>query len=237
MEFLDFPDRHKSYRATWAGMDVGYTQHPSEILVFGEEKAGSVTRLRLLTRVHLERLSNPQQCRAICWMMEFYRPQAFAMDKSGVGLPLFQDLQEMAPAVANQIKGYNFSEKILVDFDDAAIAEMSVGDDDVKEAGIFRNVLEYATDTLRDMVDKQQLWLPWDTGLIGEFQGQTWAYSKEAMDMYGRRRRVYSQGSFHALDAARMGVLGYIQRKIEEMMRMRKQVDDRPVYDYILDLG
>jgi hypothetical protein len=237
VEFLDFPERHRSYPTTWAGMDVGFTQHPSEILVFGEEKMGATTRLKLLTRVHLERISNPQQCRAISWVFDFYRPQVFAMDKTGVGLPLFQDLQQMAPAIANQIKGYNFSEKILVDFDEGAIAEMAEGDDDVKEAGIFRNVLEFSTDKLREMVDKDRLWLPWDTGLISEFQGQTWSYSKEAMDSYGRRRRVYSQGSFHALDAARMACLGYVQRKIEEMMRMRKQTDEQPVYDYVLDLG
>jgi len=46
------------------------------------------------------------------------------MDKTGVGLPLFQDLQDTAPSVAVRIKGYNLSEKILVDFDDAAVVGM-----------------------------------------------------------------------------------------------------------------
>lgn len=237
VEFLDFPERHRSYTNTWAGMDVGYTNHPSEILIFGEMPLkDKVTKLKLITRIHLERISNPQQVRAICWVMDFYKPHAFAMDKTGVGLPLFQDLQDTSPAVAAAIRGYNFSEKILVDFDDQAVAEMKEGEDDVKEAGINRNVLEYSTDKLRELVDHVRFFLPWDTGLIGEFQGQTWSYSKEAMDMYGRRRRVYSQGSFHALDAARMAVLGYVQHTIEEMMRMRKIDDTRPVLDYFVTL-
>jgi hypothetical protein len=89
----------------------------------------------------LERISNPQQVRAIVWVMDFYKPRAFSMDKTGVGLPLFQDLQGTSPAVAAVIRGYNFSEKILVDFDDAAIALLKEGDDDIKEAGIMKNVL------------------------------------------------------------------------------------------------
>lgn len=237
VEFLDFPDRHRSYVNTWAGMDVGFTNHPSEILIFGEvPMKDKVTKLKLLTRIHLERISNPQQVRAICWVMDFYKPHAFSMDKTGVGLPLFQDLQGTSPAVAAMIRGYNFSEKILVDFDDEAVAQMKEGDDDVKEAGIMRNVLEYSTDKLRELVDHQRLYLPWDTGLIGEFQGQTWSFSKEAMDMYGRRRRVYAQGSFHALDAARMAALGYVQHTLEEMMRMRRVDDTRPVLDYFVSL-
>ena len=233
-EFIDFHQMHKKYKVTWAGMDVGYTNHPSEILIAGEERgANGARKLRLICRLHLERLSAPVQARVIKAVFDFYNPQTFGMDRTGNGLPLFQDLQDKYPEVAARIKGYNFSEKILVDFDQAAVADMGESEleDQIKEAGVYKQVLEYATDKLRELVDEKAFLLPWDTSLIGEFQGQTWSYSKEAMDMYGRRRRVYSQGSFHALDAARMLALGFAQHTLEEMIDAAKRREDEPVYD------
>jgi hypothetical protein len=57
--------------------------------------------------------------------------------------------------------------------------------------------------------------------MIREFQGQTWVYDKSTMDMYGRKK-VYSKGSFHVLDATRMAVLGFAQNAIEEMTKAEK---------------
>lgn len=235
LSFLDLPEGHKGYPAYWIGMDVGYTKDPSEILVFAEvPKSRTEVALKLICRVHLERIGAPEQARAIARIIDFYQPRAFSMDKTGNGLPLFQFLQSANPDTAAQIKGYNFSEKILVDFDDAVVAGLKEGDDDVKEAGIERQVLEYSTDKLRELVDKEQFQLPWDTELIGEFQGQSWSYSKSSMDMYGRARRIFSEGNFHALDASRMAVLGFTQYKIEAMMAARNISDERPVFDFFM---
>lgn len=236
-EFLDFPPSHRGYAAFWAGMDVGFTKDPSEILIFAEQQKGGQAMLKLMTRIHLERIESPIQAQVVEWVFDHYRPRAFAMDKTGNGLPLFQDLQHLFPEVANQIKGYNFSERILVDFDEGKVAELNDWDDDVKEAGILKSVLEYSTDKLRELVDKELYQLPWDTELIGEFQGQTWSYSKASMDIYGRPRRVFSQGNFHGLDAARMAALGFCNYKLEEMMRQREQSNAQPVYDYFVDIS
>jgi hypothetical protein len=234
-EFLDYSPMHDSYGAFWAGMDVGFTKDPSEILIFAEQQKSGQAMLKLLVRIHLERIESPIQAEVVKWVFEHYRPRVFAMDKTGNGLPLFQDLQHLFPDVANQIKGYNFSAKILVDFDEGKAAELNDWDDDVKEAGITKSVLEYATDKLRELVDKELFQLPWDTELIGEFQGQTWQYSKANMDIYGRPRRVFSQGNFHALDAARMAALGFCNYKLEEMMRQRTETNSAPVYDYFVE--
>lgn len=236
LQFLDFPTIHTGppYIAYWIGMDVGYTNHPSEVLVFGEIRGKPKSKLKLLTRLHLERINHKDQVAAIIWAIDFYRPKAFAMDKTGLGLPLFQDLQNKAEEnprlnkIVDTIKGYNFSSKILVDFDDTIEVDEMMGDP-VKEAGIERNVLEYATDKLREFVDHERIILPWDRGLLGEFQGQTFQIVRGAMDQYGRKR--YSQGSFHALDAARMAVLGYAQHSIEEFVKNQKE---EPVFDMII---
>jgi hypothetical protein len=206
-------------------MDVGYTNDPSEILVFSEEndKAQEGSKLKLVTRIHLERISHGDQVAVILWLLDFYQPLAFSLDKTGLGLPLFQDIQERSRAdiriknLSDRIKGYNFSAKILVDFDDS-IAFDENKDDLIKTSGVERNVLEHASDRLRDLVDNKRIILPWDKELIGEFQGQTWTFDKSKMDMYGRKK-LYSKGEYHALDAARMAVLGWSQDVIEEMTR------------------
>lgn len=240
LPMLDFPHNHERYQNFWIGMDVGYTNHPSEIVVFAEtkERAKDVERgirrpdmkrktaLKLLSRVRLERISHGHQVAAILWLINLYRPHAFAMDKTGLGLPLFQDIQERAAehkelrSVVDTIKGYNFSGKILVDFDTSIELDEHRGDA-IRDQGIERNVLEYSSDRLRAFVDDERIILPNSADIVREFQGQTWVYDKSTMDMYGRRK-VFSKGSFHVLDAARMAVLGYVQHSIEEMTKVEK---------------
>jgi len=231
--FLDFPRSHlKKGRKFWVGMDVGYTDHPSEILVFAEEQDSSdgepKSVLRLLTRIHLERIGTSKQAEAILHVCDFYNVEAFAMDKTGNGLPLYQLVQELRPKLAHKIKGYNFSEKILVDFDDTIEFDADL-EDEIKKRGIERRVLEYASDKLRELVDDHRLRLPWDTELIGEFQGQTYVVLKSAIDMYGRKS--YDKGTFHALDGARMAALAFVQQPIEELTKDRKPA---PVLDLFL---
>jgi len=239
VEALDFPSRHRnSYKRFWAGMDVGFTNHPSEILIFAEHKLTETEKkarsrlgkavpkeenyaLKLVTRINLTRVANPDQIRAVLWVVDHYKPVAFSMDKTGNGLPLFQDIQDKNQQAGTIIKGYGFSEKILVDFDQSIEVDEDLTPDELaKEAGIKRNTVEYSTDVLRKLVDHQRLWLPWDEELLGEFQGQTYRISKTAMDQYGKRE--YSMGKFHALDAARMAVLGWQQYGIEQMMQTAK---------------
>lgn len=222
---IDFPQSHLSYKDIWMGMDVGYTNDPSEILIFAEEKGkkkDDPSTLRLLSRVAMQRINHENQVRAILWLIMFYKPHVFAMDKTGLGLPLFQDIQERARKDANiksiqdHIKGYNFSEKLLVDIDDSVKVEEFRGDV-VKEAGVYRNVLEYSTDILRELVDSKRLILPMDKEIISEFQGQTFSYDKAVMDLYGRSRN-FSKGTFHTLDAARMMATGWKQHKIDQFV-------------------
>lgn len=265
-EVLDFPPGHLSYAGKspreraekpkanyWVGMDIGFTIDPSEILVFVEFRPranSSDTQIRLLSRVSLVRMPNWVQLQAMLHTIEFYRPKAFAMDRGGVGLPLFQELQEHVEAfkegrldrvpqwmhgfdlrtALTTIKGYNFSEKLLVDFDKSVeLSPYDKQDDIAAKAGLRRNAKEYSTDLLREMVDRQQLWLPWDDDLLKQFQGGTWT-SNRSMDAYGRR--TFSSGNDHVLDAARMMSLGWAQFSIEELMKPTKQ---RPVLDVFLN--
>lgn len=259
VDLLAFPQHHRNYKTTWAGADIGYTQDPTEILVFaeypltGEELADSkkrgkavpekgLSRLKCITRISLRRIAEPAQADVIMHVIDFYKPKVFAMDSTGAGLPLFQQVQrrmhdvadglgsKKAREAAESIKGYNFSSKIVVDFDETIDLEDDIKlDDRVKESGISRMVLEYSTDVLRTYVDDQRLWLPWDRELIGEMSGQTFSYSKATMDRYGRRR-IFSRGTFHALDAMRMAVLGHKQHSIETLLATR-EAPAAPIFD------
>ena len=227
---LDFPYSHKGVENIWAGMDVGFTTDPSEILVFAEKviKKGEDPILQLLTRIQMQRISAPKQVEAIMWLINFYNPQVFALDSTGVGLPLYQFIQDGVrknPAlnkVLSTIRGYNFSEKIVVDLDDAVDVDEFL-DDPVEKAGIKKNVKEQASDKLRELVDRKRLLMPWDPELIKEFQGESFVVAKgSGMDMYGRRK-VFSNDSLHALDAARMAILGWSQHEIETFINEDRQ--------------
>jgi hypothetical protein len=219
---LNLNTLHKTgYVGYWVGQDVGYLNHPSEIVVFGEVREHKKDpKLVLLLRVKLERLSHNKQVDVIFKIMDFYDPNAYSMDSTGIGLPLFQDLQERRPELAHKIKAYNFSQKILVDFDSTVDVDEFYGDK-AKEAGISRNVLEYSSDKLREMVDTKKILLPMHRELLEEFQGQTWSVTKSKMDQYGRTRD-FSKGAFHCLDACKMAVLGYTQHGIEAFMKKEK---------------
>lgn len=227
LPLIDFPASHLKFKHTWIGMDVGFASDPSEILVFAEEIVNGSTesKLRLITRIALQRINHENQAKAILYLINFYKPHVFAMDKTGLGLPLFQDIQTRAgrdpniKGMLDHIKGYNFSEKILVELD--STIELEEYDDAVKEAGIKRKVLEQSTDVLRDLVDSNRLILPYDKELLSEFQGQTFTYDKSTMDIYGRARR-FNTGSFHTLDAARMAVLGWSQHKITAIIKEKE---------------
>lgn len=251
LDVLQFPSRHHQYRGQdpskrkaqyWVGMDIGMTRDPSEILVFVEYRTkpnDEYSKLKLLTRIQMVRVGVTDQTKAILSVVNFYKPKVFAMDRGGQGLPFVQQVVEyneqpdLQPNWAHQfhledslsrIKGYNFGEKIIVDFDPNIDIEFS--DDPGKDAGMRRNTKEYGIDKLRELVDNKRLLLPWDEELLSEFQGGT-VSAASGLDQYGRRR--FSKGQDHTLDAATMMALGWAQYGIEEMLN--RQVEQVPILD------
>lgn len=231
-DLLDLPPQHLQYERYWIGMDVGMTNHPSEILVLGEEvktrsggnkKGEPDMRLKVLARIHLERISSSNQRRVLEHLYDFYRPKCVAMDRTGLGLPVYQEIKEGGhPALANVLKGYNFSEKILVGYE----REL---DEEGEPIPIEANVLEYSSDRLRGVVDNEKIRLPWDIDMLKEFQGQTYVVKHSTTNPYGRKE--FNKGKYHTLDAARMAVLGWAIHEVEAF----KPTDDmEPVTDIFM---
>jgi hypothetical protein len=224
----DLPLSHQKFKRVWIGMDVGMTNHPTEILVFGAEnkpgKRGESEmdgeRVRVLARIHLERIKAADQLKVMNWLAQFYNPLGFGMDRTGLGLPIYQDAQDpnqSTPELVNAIRGYNFSEKIIVAFKPHEEDEWMW--EDPEDHAIMGNVLEYSSDVLRLLVDQGRLVLPWDVDMLKEFQGQAYYTKTSAVNPYGKKE--FNKGKFHALDAARMGALAYSQETIEKQLKVR----------------
>ena len=133
----------------------------------------------------------------------------------------------------DKIKGYNFSSNIVVDFDESIDFDPDLQDE--SELYVRKNVLEYASDRLRGLVDENRLLLPYTPeggeDVVAEFQGQTWSYDSNTMTTSGRKKS-YSQGKFHALDAAKMAVLGYQQHGIEKALKVERFTPVTDVFIY-----
>lgn len=228
-QHIQFPGIHKQMTKTfWCGMDVGLTNHPTEILIFAEETVNvgggaAKQRLTVVGRLHLERISSPDQLKVLEAICDFYKPQALAMDRTGLGLPIYQyaiNPHQASPWLNRAIRGYNFSEKIPVAFEELENPDEWV---DPMDRAIFGNVLEYSSDQLRLLVDQGRLKMPWDVDMLREFQGQAYYITKSSTNPYGKKE--FNKGKFHALDAARMGVLGYIQHDIEKQVKIVQEHD------------
>jgi hypothetical protein len=233
--FLQLPGSHlhEQYSSFWAGMDVGYTHDPSEILVAGVTKHPTdkgADLLRLLARIHLMRISAADQAHVVRALFDFYGPrlQRFSVDKTGNGLPLWQELDPEAVGtqlerrrtpehISQRIKGYGFAQKVAVEFDDREL----VGKETAVDAVIQKNVVEFATDELRKIVDMGRIELPYDRELLTEWQGQEIQYVRDEGSASGRKTK-YSGGSLHTLDAAKMLVAGKTLMHIEEALKVRE---------------
>lgn len=226
LDFIEPPGIHtQDWDIFWMGMDVGLTNHPSEILVFGEEvlklrRMDQRVALRLLTRIHLRRIRASDQRKVIVHLLNLYKPKMFAMDRTGLGHPVYQDLQDENPKLMPIIEGYAFNEKVLVGYEDHE------DDEDPEDFEIKRVAKEHAYDLLRTYVDSRRLILPFDTEMLGEWNGQTWVREAVATrDAYGKKR--FSQGTFHTLDAGGLAVLAKemsIFSKVQEMTEEREPI-------------
>jgi hypothetical protein len=217
----------KGYSAYFGGMDVGVTNHPSEILIFGQREDND--KVDLLLRVNMQRIDTDDQKVVIEKCFEFYGSKLkwFALDKSGVGFPIWNEIAKY-PGIGSRIMGIGFSEKRIVAFEDR---EMKPGET-WEDLGIQRSVIEQATDWLRNnLVDSKRLLLPNDNELIMEFQGQSYTTVKDTGDPYGRKR-IFSGGSFHTLDAAKMFACSLFLPPIEERLAAVKPAE--PILDVFI---
>ncbi len=163
----------KGYTAYWGGMDVGVTNHPSEVLIFGQ-RAGT-DMMELLTRIQMHRVNADDQKAVIERLFAFYGDKLqLGIDKTGVGFMLWDELTRYP--FGARIHGFGFSEKRVVAFEDRPLT----GRETQLDLALKRNMVEAATDWLRnDYVDAGLYRLPNDREVILEHQGQVYCQTTE----------------------------------------------------------
>ena len=217
----------KGYSAYYAGMDVGATIDPSEVLVFGQRAGTTREQLDCLARIHMQRISLEDQEEIVNEVLRFYGDKltTFSIDRTGLGFDLYQRLHRQH---ADRIKGYNFSGKYAVALEDRELEEK----EELEDLVIERNIVEFASDALREVVDAKSFLLPFDRELLTEWQGQSYVITKTSgKGPYGTKRQ-YSEGSFHTLDAGKMMIAGKRLHTLDEMLNARQQ--QAPVMDVFI---
>jgi hypothetical protein len=174
----------------------------------------------------MQRISMEDQEAVVGYLMEFYghRLKTFGIDKTGLGFTLWERLARTHGE--DRIKGYNFSAKYAVALEDR---EMKRGET-AADLVIERNIVEFASDAMREIVDAKGFLLPFDRELLQEWQGQSYVLVKSTSNPYGKRE--FSAGKFHTLDAGKMLVAGMRLAALDGVLSAR--AERTPVLDVFM---
>ena len=228
-DLLEIPSiQVNKYKRFWIGMDFGWTQSPSAIVVFAEEKhpKKDETCLKLVSKILLKGVTADDQLKVIMTLMEIYRPIAYAMDATGAGQPVIGLLEARIKEnqeydyMIDRIKQYNFSEKVIVGFDQN-VEINSHEQDSYMAAAIKRPFLEASADAIRLLIDSGRMPLPYDKDIIGELQS-TPKNSRTTADAYGKS--THRKSGQHVLDAMRMAILAQQTRHIDDFIAEHKKI-------------
>lgn len=225
-DIIEIPSTHSQYKKVWIGMDLGWTLAPTAIVVFAEERSSKDKPvLKLLTKLILRRVTPEDQVKTIMYLMDMYRPLAYCLDSTGAGFVLTDNLKakvrenEDLRFMLDRIKSCQFSEKVIVGFDENIPIDEN-DPDGYMDAAIKRPYIEASTDAVRVLIDSGRMILPLDKSIIGELQSTPKALPT-SLDAYGRSSRKQGQ---HTLDAMRMACFTQSTHFIDELIESHKQI-------------
>lgn len=172
IEMIGMPAHHHlgdQYSAYWGGWDIGVTREDSEVLVVGQCERDGKTLYRLLTRITMRQIPSNEQVDAVRRLLELYgdRMKWFSLDRTGVGLPMYEALQAVSPWFQQRVRGWNFSEKVLAGWEDRD-KEPREKDKDLE---LHNNVKIMGLEAMREIVDAGELELPMDQQLLRSWLG------------------------------------------------------------------
>ncbi|MBZ0273807.1 hypothetical protein K8I61_17340 [bacterium] len=195
-----------------AGVDFGYTNDPSEIVIAAvEETEKGIPILVSKVRIHCERLPYPIQAALLGEIDRLYGFGSIGLDAGGNGLSVYQELKTLdafadlrGDGLIDRLRVYQFGENILVD-----------RDEDTEEK-ILRNAKVFATDLWSKCMQRKGVVFPKeDEQLEDQIIGHT--YTRTA------RTIVYRKGSDHILDAYR--VLFLARESVTRLDRLKEAVE------------
>jgi hypothetical protein len=242
-EVLDLPS---GLNEVYAGMDVGLTNSPTVITIWSVEKVKSAKRLKLVRRIHLERMRT-RQIREACSAIDAHFGKAlkgFGMDVTGLGFPMWQEMEDdeaTSPHLLEVAQGFFFNAKVPVGVDKdhvrkdgqgrmrdqfgAAVKEEHDTMTNITRFVTFMPMIEASTRYLREFVDTQFMLLPFDTDITSDMQGET---QQRVQRVAGLKNKP---NAFHILDSMRAMAMVYHRESVEAQLA---QEERRPVLDYAL---
>ncbi|MHB9124562.1 MAG: terminase large subunit domain-containing protein [Armatimonadota bacterium] len=184
----------------WIGGDLGYTNDPTEIVVFREEETEGRHMLKLVLRIHMEHVSYPHIAQLIGLLDRYYSPTGIGVDNGGNGLAVVQELLTL-----DKYKGLNLEGRLHgYDFGGMTTLAVREGRD------VRKRTKELMTSLINGALQKKQIVLPITDSEI-EDQFTTHTYTLQNGNV------IYSKGNDHIVDAVRCAVLAHEESKIEDV--------------------
>ena len=174
----------------WIGGDLGYTNDPTELVVFQEIEVGERKVLKLVLRLHLEHVTYPHIAQTIGLLERYFTPTGIGVDNGGNGLSVVQELLTLDKykglGLEGRLKGYDFG----------GMTHLAVRDgQDIK-----KRTKELMTSLISGALQRKQLIFPADD-LELEDQFITHTYTLRDGKI------IYSKGNDHIIDAVRCAML------------------------------
>jgi hypothetical protein len=184
----------------WIGGDLGYTNDPTELVLFREEESEGRQALKLVLRVHLEHVQYPHIAQLIGLLDRYYSPTGIGVDNGGNGLAVVQELLTLDKykelGLEGRLHGYDFGGMTTL-----AIRE---------GREVRKRTKELMTTLINGALQRRQIVLPITDSEI-EDQFTTHTYTLQNGNV------IYSKGNDHIVDAVRCAVLAHEESKIEDV--------------------
>ena len=184
----------------WIGGDLGYTNDPTELVVFRENEVGGRPVLHLILRVHLEHVAYPLIAQTIALLERFYTPTGISVDNGGNGLAVVQELLTLDKyrplALEGRLRGFDFG----------GMTTLAVRDG----REVKKRTKELMTSLISGAFQRRELILPeGDQEIEDQFTTHTYTLSGGNV--------IYSKGNDHVIDAVRCAVLAREQGRLDQV--------------------
>nr|WP_231715813.1 LAGLIDADG family homing endonuclease [Desulfosarcina widdelii] len=184
----------------WIGGDLGYTNDPTELVVFQELELGERRIIKLVLRVHMKHVAYPHIAQTIALLDRYYTATGIGVDNGGNGLAVVQELHTLDKykdlLLEGRLRGYDFG----------GMTTLAVRDG--KE--IRKRTKEFMTSLINGALQRRQIVLPAeDLELEDQFTTHTYTLRDG--------RVIYSKGNDHIIDAVRCALLAREQANLDQV--------------------
>ena len=192
----------------WVGGDLGYTNDPTELVVFRETQDEGKSHARLVLRIHMEHVAYPHIAQVLALLEHYYAPMGIGVDQGGNGLAVVQELTALDKyrelQLDRKLHGYDFGGMVTV----------AVRDDGRL---LKKRTKEYMTSLINRGLQRRELLLP-SNDLEIEDQFTTHTYT------LANGKVIYSKGNDHIVDAVRCAMLVRDQERLDEVQVITPRV-------------